>query len=102
MKRTTAYQFTVKMENGAPVAEDLIKVNELKAHIKWHNAQMRKESELIYGSTVGRTALSVKLQGRLGKNNPNAIKYRTKRFNSHQMIALCDAQHADVYIYVRR
>jgi len=101
MKRTVAYQFTVKMENGAPVAEDMAKVNELKSHIKWHNAQVKKEQGLVYCTTVGKKPLYVKLQGRLGKDNPNAQKYRVRRFNSHQMIALGDAQAADVYVYRR-
>ena len=101
MKRTPAYQFTVKMENGAPVVEDMSKVKELRAHVKWHNAQMKKEETLIYGRTVGKQALYGKLQGRLGKDTLNATKYRTGAYNSHQMIALSDSQTADVYVYTR-
>ena len=48
----------------------------------------------------------VKLQGRLGKDNPNADKYRDRGkycfgSHSHQCIKLADAAHADIYIYRR-
>ena len=50
----------------------------------------------------------VKLQGRMGKNNPNAYKYSIKNrpntrygSHSHQCIKLGDAAYADVYIYNR-
>lgn len=50
----------------------------------------------------------VKLQGRMGKNNPNAHKYSVKNpayvwsgSHSHQCIKLGDAAYADVYIYNR-
>ena len=51
----------------------------------------------------------VVLQGRLGKNNPNANKYSVKpgggksgsmsMGHSHQRIAKADAAHHDVYVY---
>ena len=56
------------------------------------------------------TGNRVVLQGRLGKNNPNANKYSMKNpaakerismsgSHSHQRIAKADAAHHDVYVY---
>lgn len=99
MKRSTTYQFTVRMENGNPVTEDAAKVQELKSHLKWYNKQVKKEEGQIYGRTVGERPLYVKLQGRLGKNNPASAKYRASGI--FQRIAPVDAQTADVYVYQR-
>lgn len=101
MARTPAYQFTVRMNNGTPTDDDQIALNILKAHIKWHNRQVKKEAGLKYGRTVGERPLRIKLQGRLGKNNPAAPKYRTGEYDSYQSIYLEDAQTADVYVYTR-
>ena len=48
--------------------------------------------------------LYVKLQGRLGKNNPAASKYKNspKRWGRYQCIRLEDSAHFDAYVYVRR
>lgn len=47
----------------------------------------------------------VKAQGRLGKNNPNAFKYRkgykSRYYHPAQTIHLKDASHVDAYIYKR-
>jgi hypothetical protein len=45
----------------------------------------------------------VKLQGRLGQNNPNAWKYRGRGgiYHNAQCVRLVDAATADVYVYVR-
>lgn len=50
----------------------------------------------------------VKLQGRMGKNNPNKDKYSVintpKHWyggHSHQCIRLGDASYADMYVYER-
>ena len=55
----------------------------------------------------------VKLQGRLGNNNPNAFKYSKNASRSwtwayqtfgphnHRTIRLADADHVDLYIYER-
>jgi hypothetical protein len=51
----------------------------------------------------------VSLKGRLGKNNPNAVKYRRVKGwatgyytgNTYQTIRLADAQRIDVYIHAR-
>jgi hypothetical protein len=101
MTRTSTYQFTVRMTEGKPAAEDQPAIDLLKSHIKWHNRQVKKEVGLKYGRTVGERPLRIKLQGRLGKNNPAAEKYRNGRYDSHQSIYLEDAQTADVYVYTR-
>lgn len=101
MERTPAYQFTVRMENGKPVAEDQAKLDVLKNHIKWYNTQVKKEDGQKYGRLTGVYPLYVKLQGRLGKDNPAAAKYRTGHFNAYQCIHHADAQTADVYVYQR-
>lgn len=46
----------------------------------------------------GHHALRIALQGRLGKNNPNAHKYRGQ---SVTRIRLSDAQSAGVYVWPR-
>lgn len=50
----------------------------------------------------------VSLKGRLGRNNPNAIKYRSRvgvpsiwRASPYQTIRLCDAARIDVYVHAR-
>ena len=49
----------------------------------------------------------VKAQGRLGKDNPNAFKYRkgykavASYYHPAQTIHLKDASHVDAYIYKR-
>ena len=46
----------------------------------------------------GHYALRIALQGRLGKNNPNAHKYRGQ---TTTRILLSDAQSAGVYVWIR-
>lgn len=97
-RKSSSYQFTHKP--GDPESEK--KLSDLKASIKG-------------------TGKRVVLQGRLGKNNPNAHKYSKsapraqyvngKRVNSdvsgksgghtHQRIQKADAAHHDVYVYDR-
>jgi hypothetical protein len=45
----------------------------------------------------------IKIQGRMGKDNPNAQKYKDKPQNwgKYQAISLPDASHGDVYVYKR-
>jgi hypothetical protein len=46
------------------------------------------------------TGKRVVLQGRLGKNNPNAYKYsKNVHMHTHQRIQKADAAHHDVYVY---
>jgi hypothetical protein len=97
-RKSTSYQFTHKP--GDPESEK--RLADLKASVKG-------------------TGKRVVLQGRLGKNNPNAHKYSKdaprakyvdgKRVNSdvsgksgahsHQRIQKADAAHHDVYVYNR-
>lgn len=98
-RKSTSYQFTHKP--GDPESEK--RLSDLKASVKG-------------------TGKRVVLQGRLGKDNPNAHKYSKnapraqykdgKRVNadvsgksgghSHQRIQKADAAHHDVYVYDRR
>jgi hypothetical protein len=91
MNRTKSYQFTVEMKNGSPVTE----TEYLKC--------LREEVAMTNG--IFQTQFYVKLQGRLGKNNPNAWKYRTRYnggiYGDAQCVRLADAAFADVYVYER-
>lgn len=72
--RTENYRFTVKMENGQPVGDDLNRVNELREHMKG-------------------TGWYVKLQGR---------GHRQGVYRYNQSLPLKYATTADVYVYYRR
>lgn len=87
--RTSAYRFTVKMENGKPVAE--------QAHLVENLRKLISEENSIFV-----TQQYVKIQGRLGKNNPASAKYGLgKQYYNHQAIRLSDASTGDVYVYNR-
>lgn len=90
MERTPAYQFTIRMKNGKPETfVGQVMLEDLRAHVKETNETATRKRY-------------VKLQGRLGTDNPNAEKYRgSKRWNAYQCIHLKDAQTADVYVYFR-
>jgi hypothetical protein len=92
--RTNAYVGTFNHHD--PDHQEQIKT--IKKHVTAHNKE--------HGTTM-----YVKLQGRLGKDNPNAIKYggapgseerKNAKRKNHQVIHLGDAGHADAYIYHRR
>ena len=92
MARTSAYRFTVRMINGKVHPADQAAVDGLRTVVKLGNS--------AYG-----TSLYVKLQGRLGSDNPNAWKYRYRRdggiYGRAQCVRLPDAATADVYVYNR-
>ena len=92
MTRTSAYQFTVRMIDGKVAPSDQSKVDGLRTVVKLGNS--------AFGFTK-----YVKLQGRLGEDNPNAWKYMRRYkggiYGNHQCIRLADAAIADVYIYDR-
>ena len=92
MTRTSAYRFTVRMVNGQVAPEDRASVDGLRTVVK-------------LGNTAFGTTKYVKLQGRLGQDNPNAWKYRLHRdggiYGCAQCIRLADAATADVYVYNR-
>lgn len=53
---------------------------------------------------VSNHKLRVCVKGRLGKNNPNAAKYKTlakQKWNAFQTIHLQDAAYFDVYVQAR-
>ena len=89
MTRTSAYQFTVRMIDGKVSPCDQSKVDGLRTVVKLGNS--------AFGSKK-----YVKLQGRLGEDNPNAWKYRRRGvYINHQCIRLADSATAAVYIYNR-
>jgi hypothetical protein len=92
-QRTTSYITTVKMINGQVAQEDQELLASIKNIVKICNAKCGKNSY-------------VKLQGRLGEDNPNAWKYRQGSwkhggYSNCQSVRLPDAQRADVYVYDR-
>jgi hypothetical protein len=91
-RHSTAYRFTVQMKDGKPVSEHAHLVEALKASVAAEN-------------TWRGIRQYVKLQGRLGENNPNTWKYRGRRnggiYYDAQCIRLPDAAYADVYVYQR-
>ena len=90
MSRSYTYRFTVPMKNGTPT--ELEALNNLRYVVSQTN---RNTGSKLY----------VKLQGRLGKNNPNSWKYRSRYnggiYGRAQCVRLSDAASADVYVYVR-
>lgn len=92
MTRASAYRFTVRMIAGNVHPEDQASLDGLRAAIKLGNSARSMKQY-------------VKLQGRLGQNNPNAWKYRQYRnggiYGRAQCVRLADAATADVYVYVR-
>lgn len=92
MTRTSAYRFTVRMINGQVAPEDQAAVDGLRTVVK-------------LGNSAFDTTQYVKLQGRLGQDNPNAWKYRQRRsggiYGRAQCVRLADAATADVYVYNR-
>lgn len=91
MKRSDTYQFTVEMKDGKPVTKTEL-LNALREEVAMTNG-------------IFQSKFYVKLQGRLGKNNPNAWKYRARYnggiYGRAQCVRLADAAFADVYVYGR-
>lgn len=90
-RTSSHFYFTVTLENGKPIDGHMQRVNEIRELIAIHNRYYPDSKHYV------------KLQGRLGENNPNAAKYRKKKWNGHQYqtILLADAATADVYVYKR-
>jgi hypothetical protein len=87
---SSAYRMTVPMKDGKVHPDHAEKINDLKAKVRADNAKEGTKNKVV-------------LQGRLGKDNPNASKYKSKFTGksfpgSHQRIKLGDASHADVYV----
>ena len=91
MTRANSYQFTVEIKDGKSVT----KTKSLDA--------LREEVSITNG--IFQTQFYVKLQGRLGKNNPNSWKYKARHnggiYGRAQCVRLADAAFADVYVYER-
>lgn len=61
--------------------------------------QLRKFVKNKFGSNY-----RIKLQGRLGRDNSAAKKYRSleaRGYNAYQYICLCDSGYVDAYLYTR-
>ena len=87
---SSAYRMTVPLKDGQVHPGHAEKINDLKAKVRADNAKEGTKNKVV-------------LQGRLGKDNPNAPKYKSKYTGksypgSHQRIRLGDASHADVYV----
>lgn len=120
--RSGTYVMTVRMVDGKVHPEDAPALDAVKLMVRRKNKQTAPERAAkleheraearrtgwgrLYYESVSPSHFNadyVKLQGRLGKDNPNAVKYRgRRRHNSYQCIKLADAAFADVYIYNRR
>lgn len=94
IKRTSAYVFTAD-----PLSCDsMYQINLVQASVRAVNAFNKR--------TGNSQRLRISLRGRLGKDNPAAVKYRlaTRTYllgNPYQTIAIADAQRIDVYIHSR-
>ena len=96
MQRTDAYIGTFTNDS-----KDSARIKDLRKFVKYMNKMLKQEglNHQYY----------IKLQGRLGKNNPNAWKYEAGENSIYggnycghwQCIRLKDAAHADAYIYKR-
>ena len=88
--RTSCYIATIELSD----AEDQDFLSNLRAHVKGNNARRKAE---------GLRSLYVKVQGRLGEDNPNAEKYRGRPSytNPYQCVKLGDARFGDIYVYER-
>jgi hypothetical protein len=74
-------------------------------HKSWHGSSYLKRFRKSFNEAQRASGGNkrIKLQGRLGKHNPNAYKYQQKRgWNKYQTILLDDAAYVDVYVYEKR
>lgn len=83
-QRTKNYVFTFHPTDR----NDIKRLQEVKRMVSEHN---KTSPNKIY----------VKLQGRLGANNPNAAFYRGRGSRAYQCIRKEHASYFDVYIYER-
>lgn len=92
--RSSNYKFTVNND-----CEGLNKIRQLQKEAKIFNAEerLKEMKDPGYQPKIRRIAQ----YGRLGKNNPNAQKYRDANHtwrNAYQRILLEDAATIDVYV----
>jgi hypothetical protein len=80
-----------------------IKNNRVAGYAGTFNMDSVKDMDAVAAirKAIRGTGIRLKLQGRLGKNNPNRYKYLTKsgRWPYCVCISLKDASHADGYYY---
>jgi hypothetical protein len=70
------------------------------------HAELLRDLKLITKIYQNRSDFDYRVQivGRLGKNNPNADKYKNnvyKRYHAYGKIRIDDAAHYDIYVYNR-
>ena len=103
-QRSDAYVRTVYLDNE----EDIEWLRNFRSMISIKNSFNRKHGlSRVWSSYLGKlvyTRIKVSANGRLGKDNPNASKYRSRHTGksypgSHQRILLEDAAHADIYVH---
>jgi len=101
-QRTDNYVFTADpmsvgdMQQIAIVRKTVAVGNKLKMHTYMH--QCRIAYRFGEDQPLPPVLHRVSLKGRLGKNNPEAAKYKGR----FQSISLADAQRIDVYVHERR
>lgn len=104
MTRTPAYIRTVDLQSEA----DREWLQQFRKDMSNLNRFNRKhELSRRYNTWLKRmvyTRIKVSANGRLGIDNPNASKYRSKHTGksypgSHQRILLADARYADIYVH---
>ncbi len=103
-RSTDAYVRTVYFDNE----EDMEWLRCFRSMISIKNSFNRKYGlSRVWSTYLGDfvyTRIKVSANGRLGKDNPNAYKYRSRHTGksypgSHQRIRLEDAAHADIYVH---
>jgi len=82
----------------------IVKTNRVKNYAGTFNMDSVKDMNAVAAirKAIRGTGVRLKLQGRLGKNNPNRYKYLTKsgRWPTYAVcISLEDAAYADGYYY---
>ena len=104
MKRTGAYIRTVDLQSEDDMEwlksfrKEMSDLNKFNKKHDLSRQYVRWLKRFVY------SRVKVSANGRLGKNNPNAIKYRSKHTGksypgSHQRILLGDARYADIYVH---
>ena len=95
---SNAYVMTVDLQDET----DMMWLSNLRKKVKEMN-KFRRAHDLntkydYCSKKLVKSRTKIEVNGRLGKDNPNAYKYRTGRWNRHQRILLGDARFADVYV----
>jgi len=99
MKKRTSqgYIFTASVDS----AVDMEKIALVRKTVSLMNKQradaIKRGKKFGYEPRVG-LKMRVLVKGRLGKDNPNAVKYRGRGSAAYQTILMADAASYDVYM----